>query len=481
MNLKVLVISDSYLPKIQGGAELSLAIVLSHLVRQGVQVAVATPGDQPAVNGPSYTYEGVDVYHFGLPQSGPLIVSHTTSLQGSLAKRCMQPFQNILSVAKYLTRFGNTPIPRKLKALLLSRSLFKQGKGYWNPMMDSDYDSMTNSSKELTQIIDKLKPDIVHADNYRAIMLVGKSDIRGVATVAHVRDNRFFCPQRDQPMNISGKICHSCDVTCTSVLPTNFVPGVSNFLKWDRDFRRSVLSRFSLIISTSRFLDAQISSIVPDMDTSIVPNPSDKEEFVHEIQKGITTSTPPIILLVGMINANKGQRNIVKWIEYLREEVVDFRIVLAGRGQLGNLLLKEAHKKGLADYLELPGFLSREELYRYYAKATLVIAPNVWPEPFGRVPLEAGLSRKPIIAYGSGGPCETIIHRETGVLVSPRDEKKFLEEIVSLLKNPEQQKLMGAAAQHRVRSEYTVKKSAESLGKAWIKAHSKYQESFCKS
>lgn len=481
--LSVLVVTDSYPPNVQGGAELSLSIVLSELAGQGVKVTVAKTA-KSRVKGESQLsiHNGVDVYEISPAIGWPYSLPEVVKSRFPLLTRLRGLYNRLRASATHFSKIENTSIQRKLQAILLGRRLKKVRAQYWTPMMDSDYDSISSSSKEVLRLIDRLKPDVVHADNYRAILLVGKLNLTDVTTVAHVRDNRFFCPQRDQPMNIKGQICSTCDVACTGTLPNTVRSRVGQFLAADRDFRRNVLRTYSSVVTTSKFLDRQVATFLGEHSkTSIVANPSDHPKMVQSIQTGIDVASPPEILIVGMINQNKGQRNIVRWIVRLREEVADFRFVLAGRGQMENALKKEARRAGVSDYLVLPGFLSREELYRCYARATVVVAPNIWPEPFGRVPLEAALSNKPMIAYDLGGPAETIVNGETGILVPHGDEEALLSSIVTLLRNPEKREKLGLGAYERVQEKYSVGVSSSALLTAWRQSYSQYQTSLLSS
>ena len=81
------------------------------------------------------------------------------------------------------------------------------------------------------------------------------------------------------------------------------------------------------------------------------------------------------------------------------------------------------------------GSVSREEIFQQIRKSRLVIAPTVWPEPFGRVPLEAGISGRAIVAFAVGGLVESIVHGRTGYLVEPGDYKGFCARVDELLED----------------------------------------------
>jgi glycosyltransferase involved in cell wall biosynthesis len=74
------------------------------------------------------------------------------------------------------------------------------------------------------------------------------------------------------------------------------------------------------------------------------------------------------------------------------------------------------------------------DLVRYYNEARLVVYSPI-REPFGLVPLEAMACATPIVAVAEGGIPESVVDRETGLLVE-RDPGKFAEAIRELMNNP---------------------------------------------
>ncbi len=66
----------------------------------------------------------------------------------------------------------------------------------------------------------------------------------------------------------------------------------------------------------------------------------------------------------------------------------------------------------------------------------LVVATSIQPEAFGRVVLEAQAMGKPVIATNHGGPQETVIDKETGLLIAPNDVDALAEAMENVLAMP---------------------------------------------
>ena len=70
-------------------------------------------------------------------------------------------------------------------------------------------------------------------------------------------------------------------------------------------------------------------------------------------------------------------------------------------------------------------------------------------EDWGMVPLEAMGFGKPVIAVNRGGPRESILHGETGLLVEP-DPQAFAEAMLGMSGAPDQVRRMGVRGRDHV-------------------------------
>jgi len=99
--------------------------------------------------------------------------------------------------------------------------------------------------------------------------------------------------------------------------------------------------------------------------------------------------------------------------------VPGLRFLIAGSGPLESELRKRVVRLGLADRVELLGFVSAEELLGLYAgcRAALYVPLN---EDYGYVTVEAFLSGKPVVTSSdAGGPLEFVADGESGFVAEP--------------------------------------------------------------
>ncbi|GAB4532610.1 MAG: hypothetical protein Tsb0010_13620 [Parvularculaceae bacterium] len=467
---KVLVVTDAYPPEVSGGAEISLKLMVDALAKGECggefDIVIAALSRRAAALS-SEDVDGRRVWRLPHIDEWPVVASKTPAWRRLSRFGLMRALALRETYLRYLLAPSRRSIGQRYKTIGLWRALARRKLLRLFPLIDADFLDMGPAAPALREVIARESPDVIHADNYRSILLASEAKPPSARLIFHVRDNRFLCADREQKTNIRGRICTDCNFECLDEETAPFNEALAHLMGETRRLRREALARGDAIIATSAYLRDQIARLAPATPVRIAPNPADDVCFVDSIQKGVEPASPPEILIVGMVNANKGQAAVPRIIERLKDRLADFRIVLAGRGRMIDGIREQVAAQGRADHLITPGFLGREELYRAYARACLVLAPNVWPEPFGRAPLEAGLSRRPVVAYRSGGVCESVADGETGILVDPQDEDALVEAVAMLINDPQRRSKMGDAARKRILAKYPLTAPLDEIAALW--------------
>ena len=81
--------------------------------------------------------------------------------------------------------------------------------------------------------------------------------------------------------------------------------------------------------------------------------------------------------------------------------------------------------------------VTRAELRERYAEADVCLFPTEWPEPFGLVPLEAMACGTPVVATGSGGSGEFLLHGENCLRFPPGDAAALAAAVRRLADDPD--------------------------------------------
>jgi phosphatidylinositol alpha-mannosyltransferase len=97
-------------------------------------------------------------------------------------------------------------------------------------------------------------------------------------------------------------------------------------------------------------------------------------------------------------------------------------------------------------FIDLPGRVSGEALWRHLHDADLLCAPSLSGESFGMVLTEAFAAGTPVVASAIAGYSDVVADGVDGVLVPPADPQRLAEELQRAYHEPERLKAMGEAA-----------------------------------
>ena len=204
-----------------------------------------------------------------------------------------------------------------------------------------------------------------------------------------------------------------------------------------------------------RKLDGKIAVSKPAMDFAskyvpgyynIIPNGIDLEHFSPDVSPIERYCDGKInILFVGRLEKRKGLPHLLKAYQRVKQEVSNCRLIAVGPGtRLRKKYEKQVRRSGLEDVV-FAGYVSYDELPRYYKTAQVFCSPATGRESFGIVLLEAMAVGKPVVASNIEGYASVITHGVDGLLVSPKDEEGLAQALISLMTNESYQQRMGAS------------------------------------
>jgi glycosyltransferase involved in cell wall biosynthesis len=247
-------------------------------------------------------------------------------------------------------------------------------------------EARTRQGVALDDLARELRPDIVHVHNLMNPEALAWAADGGRALLS-IQDHRFFCPTRGK-WKADGRVCREAmsREACASCFEDEV---------YFRDvlaltFERLQAARRLPVVVLSRYMREELvaAGLSPDGVTVIPP-------FVHGLDPQARPDGPPCVLFVGRLVESKGVGDAV---EAWRRSGVDLPLVIAGRGPLRESL-------GGAG-VERLGWVPRARLGAVYARASALLMPSRWQEPFGIAGLEALHFGIPVVAWESGGIAE---------------------------------------------------------------------------
>jgi phosphatidylinositol alpha-mannosyltransferase len=200
-------------------------------------------------------------------------------------------------------------------------------------------------------------------------------------------------------------------------------------------------------------------------DYRIIPNGIDYARFQRRYPRlECLAQGRPTVLFVGRLEKRKGLRFLLRaWPEVLRRHP-EARLVVVGRGRPLEGYRRFAARQGWSpEDVVFAGYVSDEDLPRYYQAADVFCAPNTGQESFGIVLLEAMAAAVPIVAADIPGYRDVVTHEREGLLVETKNAGALADAICRLLANPSLRASMRDAGQATARRYDWVHVGAEVL------------------
>lgn len=154
------------------------------------------------------------------------------------------------------------------------------------------------------------------------------------------------------------------------------------------------------------------------------------------------------IIMVARFDRQKDHETLLRAVQNLSE----VKITLIGDGPKLEQMQALAETLKIRNRVNFIGFSS--QVAEYLAKADIFALISNW-EGFPRTIIEAMRASLPVIATNVGGVSESVIDRETGFCIPPRNVKVLEEKISYLIRNPQIRHEMGKAGRESYEKKFT--------------------------
>lgn len=134
-------------------------------------------------------------------------------------------------------------------------------------------------------------------------------------------------------------------------------------------------------------------------------------------------------IILGTIKESKGQKDAIQAICLLKEKYsVCVQLFVIGDGEIDyvNELKKIVYLHNMQDYIIFVPYVEFAASWMKKMDIVLVCSKN---EAYGRVTIEAFLSKKSVIGSASGGTCELLQEGKNGILYPPSDIETLAKKI----------------------------------------------------
>lgn len=181
------------------------------------------------------------------------------------------------------------------------------------------------------------------------------------------------------------------------------------------------------------------------LESTVIPNALEIEKFQNR-EKGNTQRKKTRILFVGSLISAKGPQILLEALRGLK-----CHLDMYGTGPLKNNLLEKIRAYQLDATIHDP--VPAAEMPQIYAQSDLVVFPSLWPEPFGRISIEALAAGTPVIASKIGGITE-VVTPDTGILVPPGSVSALKNALQRILADPKRGQKLAQKGQEQIAKMY---------------------------
>ena len=186
----------------------------------------------------------------------------------------------------------------------------------------------------------------------------------------------------------------------------------------------------------------------------VIPNGVEYGRFADDTISSIAEFDDgrPNVLFVGRLEKRKGFKYLLQAFRFIKAAVPDARLLVVGKYDAEELepfewYVKHHDLRGV----HFVGYVSGDELPRYYHTATVCCVPSTGFESFGIVLLEAMAAGTPVVASDIPGYREVLTHGKEGLSVTPGDVDELASATIALLNDPDRRRRMACEGQKTAR------------------------------
>ena len=205
---------------------------------------------------------------------------------------------------------------------------------------------------------------------------------------------------------------------------------------WEQWLVRSTLTHAALVIALTPSWERRLRGLAPIRSTSI-PNP-----VSIPAEPAQRHGSPARVVCLGRLGAAKGSNTLVQALARLDDRHGDVRLALAGDGDR-DAVRREAERLGVAERVDLPGWIGPKERSDLLASASIFALP-AREEGLPVSLLEAMAYGLPAIVSPVGGIPDVFEDGRHGYFVPPDDPAKLAELLELILDDPDRAQADGS-------------------------------------
>lgn len=149
---------------------------------------------------------------------------------------------------------------------------------------------------------------------------------------------------------------------------------------------------------------------------------------------------PSLVGYIGRLSEEKGARNFAQALPPLLSDRQDLRVLIGGDGELRETIAASLREGGVTARVDLPGWVSRDDLPRYLNRLRLLVLPS-YTEGLPNIMLEAMACGTPVLATPVGAIPDVIVDKMTGFIMENNSPECIAENVIRALHSPDLERI----------------------------------------
>lgn len=179
----------------------------------------------------------------------------------------------------------------------------------------------------------------------------------------------------------------------------------------------------------------------------------------------------PRLVCVGRLCEQKGQMILIEAAAMLQRKSIDFELVLAGDGEMRDVIEKQIARLGLREHVRITGWIGSAQVREEILNARVMVLPS-FAEGLPVVLMEAMALKRPVITTYIAGIPELVKSGKNGFLCPAGDVNALARHMETcLLAAPETLQVLGEHAQLSVLAQHNINTEAAKLARLFARTN----------
>jgi glycosyltransferase involved in cell wall biosynthesis len=168
------------------------------------------------------------------------------------------------------------------------------------------------------------------------------------------------------------------------------------------------------------------------------------------------------LLYIGRLSEEKGVHTAIQALGHLVREngFKDLKLTIVGDGELAykDYLYQLAIQENVSAYVHFLPAQPKEALPALYKQSDIFLFTSIWPEPFGRVIVEAMASGVVVVGAQVGGASEILAENVNALTFTPNDPACLAKRLRRLIESPELRETLGKSGREIAMREFDIQR-----------------------